>query len=528
MLSIKELQNLRTEILKGKDAEKIRMVENSVANASFDEVLFHNDVLEHRQHLFTHELEPVPEVTNQENSGRCWIFSGLNLFRRPMMVKYGLENFEFSQSYVAFYNQLERANYFVYWLQKTMETTPDFDFTVYNLPYQYWFNTVFDDGGQFAVFAQLIKKYGIVPKEEYGETFESSNTEFLISLLKNTSMDLVVKAKSHKQPISKSDWTTIREIYMKQMYRLLVQFYGLPPTHFVFKHADGEKPNRKFKKTRKSSSEVFRVHGGKKTMKYRLKLANNYKLTKPITPVEFYEKYVPFDLDNMVSLVNDPRNIYNRMYIVQDLKTMVEVPEIRHFNLPVEELEDITKKSIDEGIPVWFTCDVGHYIHMDKEVADLDIYDEEKDIGIPSLKKMSKKDRLLYGASKLDHAMLICGYHVGYDAPDMDAHTDAEAKKQQEQCETHKNKITRWKIENSWSGEGDGNGYLTISHPWYKEFVYQIVVDKSVLSTKLHKRIDECEKKVKSSKIKEAHQSTDEFYVLPTYDPFGNGAMVNY
>lgn len=521
MLSTKELQELRTEVLKGKDAEKIRMVENSVANASFDDVLFHNDVLEHRQHLFTHELEPVPEVTNQENSGRCWIFSGLNLFRRPMMVKYGLENFEFSQSYVAFYNQLERANYFVYWLQKTMESNPDFDFSVYNLPYQYWFNTVFDDGGQFAVFAHLIKKYGIVPKEEYGETFESSNTDFLISLLKNTSMDLVVKVKSMKNP----NWKDVRTTYMKQMYRLLVQFYGLPPTHFVFKYSEGEKKS-KFKKTRKSGEPVFRVHGGKRTMKYRLKLANNYKLTKPITPVEFYEKYVPFDLDNMVSLVNDPRNIYDRMYIVQDLKTMVEVPEIRHFNIPIEEMEDITKISIDEGIPVWFTCDVGHYIHMNKEVADLDIYDEEQDIGIPSLKKMSKKDRLVYGASKLDHAMLICGYHVGYDAPNMDAHTDAEAKKQKEQCEAHKNKITRWKIENSWSGEGDGNGYLTISHPWYKEFVYQIVVDKSVLPAKLKKRYEQCANNI--PKIKEAHQQSDEYYVLPTYDPFGNGAMVNY
>jgi bleomycin hydrolase len=528
MLSLRELQDLRNEVLKGKDAEKIRMVENSVSNASFDDVLFHNDVLEHRQHLFTHELEPVPEVTNQENSGRCWIFSGLNLFRRPMMVKYGLESFEFSQSYVAFYNQLERANYFVYWLQKTMKETPDFDFTVYNLPYQYWFNTVFDDGGQFAVFVHLVKKYGIVPKEEYGETFESSNTEFLISLLKNTSMDLVVKVKNMKQPITDAQWKEIRNTYMSQMYRLLVQFYGLPPTHFVFKYSTGEVKKR-FKKTRKSDGEVFRVHGGAKTKKFRLKLNKNFHITNPITPVEFYEKYVPFDLDNMISLINDPRNIYNRMYIVQDLKTVVEVPEISHFNVPIEDLENITKDSIDAGIPVWFTCDVGHYIHMSKEVADLDIYDEEKDIGIPSLKNMSKKDRLIYGTSKLDHAMLICGYHIGYDAPDMDVHTDADAKRQKELCESHKNKVSRWKIENSWSGEGDGNGYLTISHPWYKEFVYQIVVDKSVLSPKLRKRVEECQNKMDKSRIKkEAGVSTDEFYVLPTYDPFGNGAMVNF
>jgi bleomycin hydrolase len=504
MLSSKDLNDLRHEILKGKDAEKIRMVENAVSNTLFDDVLFNNDVLEHRQHLFTNELDPVPEVTNQENSGRCWIFSGLNLLRRPMMVKYGLENFEFSQSYIAFYNQLERANYFVYWLEKKMKADPHFDFSVYNLPYQYWFNTMFDDGGQFAVFAYLVKKYGVVPKEEYGETYESSNTEFLISLLKSVSMDLVVKAKHTK------NWTQLKKDYMNGIYRLLVQFYGLPPTHFVFKYSTSSQSTSPKRKTKKHK-EVFRVHGG--TRKQKLKMEHKYHITEPITPVEFYEKYVPFDMENMVSLINDPRNSYGRMYVVEDLKTVVEVPEIQHFNIDMEDMANITQRSLDSGYPVWFTCDVGHYIHMEKEVADLNIYDEMNDLGIPSLKSMSKKDRLIYGASKLDHAMLICGYHKGYDEAVI---TDkASAAK-------HKNKITRWKIENSWSGEGDGNGYLTISHPWFNEFVYQIVVDKSCLPPSMKSKYEECIQKMKQNKATEKH-----VHVLPTYDPFGNGAMVS-
>lgn len=502
MLTDKEINEMREQILTGKDAEKIRMVENAVANASFDEVIFNNDVLEHRQHLFTNELDPVPEVTNQENSGRCWIFSGLNLFRRPMMVKYGLDNFEFSQSYIAFYNQLERANYFVYWLERNAKS--DFDFSVYNLPYQYWFNTMFDDGGQFAVFAHLVKKYGVVPKEEYGETYESSNTEFLISLLKNVSLDLVVKVKNAKT----HNWKEIRKTYISQIYRLLVQFYGMPPSHFVFKYSTGSVGTR-FKKTRKSGEGVFRVHGGGKTKKQRLKMEHKYHITPPVTPHEFFHKYVPFEMDNMVSLIHDPRNTYGRVYIVEDLKTVVEVPEIQHFNVEIDELAKITKTSLDGGIPVWFTCDVGHYIHMEKEVADLDIYDETNDLGIPSLKTMSKKDRLIYGASKLDHAMLICGYHNGYDAPTMDSKKKVDG-------------ISRWKIENSWSGEGDGNGYLTISHPWYKEFVYQIVVDKSFLPVLMRRTYDECMSKIKQGKATEKHR-----HILPTYDPFGNGAMVS-
>lgn len=43
------------------------------------------------------QVDEVKPVTNQENSGRCWLFACLNVMRLPFMKKYGIDDFEFSQ-----------------------------------------------------------------------------------------------------------------------------------------------------------------------------------------------------------------------------------------------------------------------------------------------------------------------------------------------------------------------------------------------------------------------------------------------
>jgi bleomycin hydrolase len=495
MLSFETINRFRKQLATQPDAEQRRIVTNAVSNASWKE-LYDTKLLEGAKYTFGNVIKPEPEVTNQQDSGRCWIFAGLNLLRRYMMIEYGFENFEFSQSYIAFYDKLERANYFAYWLKNTFEKHPDFDFSVYNLEYQYWFNTLFDDGGQFVVFADLVKKYGLMPKEEFGDTYYSANTAEFITMLKATSTMFMMECTKNKL----ETYDKCREKYLSEIYRLLTQFYGFHRESFLFKYPSNKHVKHKISRKRKENEKgvenvetVARVHGGKKrkTIKKHMKpkMVKEYESIY-VTPKEFYEKYVPIKLENYVSIVNDPRHQFNKMYKIDNLKTLVGGPEIEHFNINIDELKKITKSTLDKGSPVWFTCDVGNFIHFEKEIADTNLFDEKRDLGIRSIKDVSKEDRLKYGISKLDHAMLLCGYQ---DRPDKS--------------------MIRWKVENSWSASGDGNGYLTISDDWFKQFVYQIIVDLDDLPKEIRDKIQ----KVKPKDVE----------VLPNYDPLGNGAFID-
>lgn len=52
-------------------------------------------------------------VTNQESSGRCWLFTGTNVLRHKAMKKLGITGFMFSHNYLFFYDQLEKSNLFL-------------------------------------------------------------------------------------------------------------------------------------------------------------------------------------------------------------------------------------------------------------------------------------------------------------------------------------------------------------------------------------------------------------------------------
>ena len=51
--------------------------------------------------------------TDQKSSGRCWLFTGLNVLRARMIDRFDLGAFTFSQNYLFFYDQLEKANLFL-------------------------------------------------------------------------------------------------------------------------------------------------------------------------------------------------------------------------------------------------------------------------------------------------------------------------------------------------------------------------------------------------------------------------------
>ena len=70
--------------------------------------------LETNVHIYNRKVETEGKpVTNQKSSGRCWLFAALNVARQPFVKQYNMEDFEFSQAHLFYWDKIERANYFL-------------------------------------------------------------------------------------------------------------------------------------------------------------------------------------------------------------------------------------------------------------------------------------------------------------------------------------------------------------------------------------------------------------------------------
>lgn len=97
-------------------------------------------------------------ITNQESSGRCWLFTGMNVMRAKMIAEQDLGAFQFSQVYNFFFDQLEKSNLFLQGIIDTRKK-PKEDRVV-----DWLFKNPLSDGGTYTGVADLVAKYGIVPK----------------------------------------------------------------------------------------------------------------------------------------------------------------------------------------------------------------------------------------------------------------------------------------------------------------------------------------------------------------------------
>ena len=274
------------------------------------------------------------------------------------------------------------------------------------------------DGGQWDMARDLVAKYGIVPKQAMPDSYHSKSSSLMNSFL----LDML---KNDLTILDKSDESVHEEligVMTDRVFNFLVGFLGQPPKTFDWAYT--------------SKNSV-------------IELTN-------LTPQSLLA-LCKFKPDDWVSVVNDPRkeNVYNKYYQVKYLGNIKD-QHVGWLNLPINRLKELTKQSIDQNKPVWFGCNVGAERDRDSGIMDIGIHDY-KQIGYNN--KMSKEEKLRTYASLPSHAMVIVGYH---NDPN--------------------NIIKRWKIENSWGKSSGSDGFLLMTDPWYSEYVYQIVVPKSLLT----------------------------------------------
>ena len=366
---------------------------------------------------FSLDLGSVP-VTNQKSSGRCWLFASLNAMRRAAMPKLNLEEFELSENYLMFWDKIEKANYF---LEAIIDTASEpLDGRLLSL----FMSHPISDGGQWDMYVALAEKYGCVPKDVMPETFHSSDSKAMNSVLGRKLREYA--ADLRKAIAAGADDVQDRKNRMLgEVYAFLAICLGEPPSAFDFEYRDKDKQ--------------FHRDAG-------------------LTPKAFYDKYVGVALHDYASILNAPmeERPYGQTYTIAYAGSVVGAEGPRHLNLPLEELKRMAIAQLQDGRPVWFGCDVAFMMSRENGVMAPDVFDIEGMTGMRF--SMDKGDRFRHRLFLATHAMLIVGVNLVDGRP------------------------TRWKVENSWGDEKGSKGYFVMTDAWFDEYVYQVVVDRRYLT----------------------------------------------
>ncbi|KAF0300329.1 Bleomycin hydrolase [Amphibalanus amphitrite] len=444
------VERLRTEFAAD---PKNRLAQNICTKYDPKEAARSRSALEEVNHVFQHKVDEVRPRTCQGSTGRCWIFAGLNAMRIPLMKKLDIEEFEFSQAYLFFWDKVERSNYYLHTVVETARRGEPVDGRLVS----FLLSSPVCDGGQWDMLLNLINKYGVMPKKCFPDAHNSKSSgvmnTILASKLREYTRDLrhLVEKGATEADVE----STIKD-QMTHIHRIVSICMGMPPASFTWEYYDKNKA---------------------------------YHKVGPVSPLDFYEEHVKphFNASDLVCLIHDPRPGHNTgdAYTVDCLGNMVGGRRTIYNNQPAELLARLAAASIKEGNPVWFGCEVTKAFAGKLGIQDPLIHDYKLVFGTDVCLPMTKAERLMHGESMMDHAMCFTGVTLDDDGTPV-----------------------KWRVENSWGEEYGDSGYLVMSHSWFIQFVFEVVVHKKYVPEEVMAVFEK------------------EPTVLPAWDPLGALARV--
>lgn len=419
-VSEKDLQEIQGSFKK--DAST-KAIQNILTNdKSIRDNALNRDLQGKIDHYFKYRVN-VKGITNQQSSGRCWMFTSMNVLRPLVMEKYDLNQFDFSHNYLYFWDIFEKSNLFLENIIATADRPMD------DREVTEYFKSPVGDGGVWNLYYNAAQKYGVVPKEVMPETAHSNNTSQMTGVI-NEKLRLggyTLREKAAQGKKAK-DLRAEKNEVLKDVYRILVLCLGEPPHEFTWRY---------------------------KTKKGEIKELAGY------TPRQFYKEITPADYSpqNYIMVMNDPTRDYYKVYEIQNYKNTIEGINWVYLNLPNEDLKAAALASIKNNEPLYASCDVGKQFNRETGILDPEMFDYESLLGVKL--DMDKKARILTRQSGSAHAMTIVG------------------------CDTDENdKPVKWEFENSWGDKSGHNGYLTFTDKWFDEYMFRAVLHKRYLNEK--------------------------------------------
>ena len=408
---------------------KMTPAENAIANAiaanSIDNLAQNRNNAAELDTYFSIET-PKQTITDQKSSGRCWMFSGMNVLRANFAKRTDSLRVEFSQAYLFFYDQLEKANLF---LQGVIDTgkKPIDDQRV-----QFFFKNPINDGGTFCGVADLTEKYGLVPKQVMPESYSSDNTSKMARLISSRLReDGLILRKMVAEGKKAADIEKAKTEMLATVYRMLALTIGEPPTQFTYAHRN---------KDGKAVGEP-----------------------KTYTPQEFFKEVVGDKLNGtFIMVMNDPRRPYYKTYEVELDRHTYDGHNWKYLNLPMDDIEQMAIASLKDGRKLYSSYDVGKMLDRKRGYGDTENFDYGSLMGTTF--GMNKAERISTFDSGSTHAMTLT-------AVDLDANGKAK----------------KWKVENSWGASWGQQGCMIMSDRWFREYMFRLVVDKKYVSEELLK-----------------------------------------
>lgn len=406
---------------------------HALSGTTFNDVFKSQDKQEDTQFVFSIDVPTLP-VTNQKRSGRCWIFSASNVLREIIAKKCNIKGqFEISQNYLAYFDKLEKFNYSAQSLIELCKNGGKHD----DRKVAFLLDGV-GDGGQWQMYVNIVKKYGIVPKGVFDETAQSSETQGSNSLCNSALREFASKIwKSWEANKDYDKLLKIKEEFIDKIYSVLTSSFGVPPTSFDFEYIDKD---------------------------------DKYHIESGLTPLEFFNKYIGDEIDEYVSIINAPTKDkkFNKTYSIEYVGNVYGGKPVTHLNISFERMEKAIISQLKDGEIVWFGSDVSYYGNRPAGIWDTLAFDYQTPFGLT--KVFDKADMLDFSQSAMNHAMCIIGVDL------------------------KKGKPIRWKIENSWGSESGNQGIYLMSEAFFRAFTYQAAVKKKYL---LKEELEALEKEAK-------------------------------
>lgn len=412
-----DLQNIRSSFKKDaptKAIQNILTTNKDIRSNALNHDLQQNQI----DHLFKYRVA-VKGITDQKSSGRCWMFTSMNVLRPTIMDMFNVSSFDFSHNYLYFWDIFEKSNLF---LENIIATS---DKPIDNREVEQYFKYPVSDGGVWNLYYNLALKYGVVPEEVMPETEHSNNTSQMVALIREKLRreGYIIREMADKGK-NENDLRTYKQEALKDIYRMLALCLGEPPIEFTWRYKNkvGEIVERSY------------------------------------TPKKFYEEVTPDDYspENYVMIMNDPTRPYYKVYEIENYKNTVEGINWIYLNLPNEDIKKAALVSIKSNEAMYAACDVGKQHNSKKGIMDTEMYDYESLLGVKL--DMDKKARILTRQSGSSHAMTLIG------------------------CDTDKNdKPVKWEFENSWGATSGNKGYLTFTDRWFDEYMFRLVIHRRYL-----------------------------------------------
>lgn len=390
-----------------------RALRNALAATSINQLT--ENPAQNPDTYFSHEV-PSKGITDQKSSGRCWLFTGLNVLRAGMIRQHNLGAFQFSQAYCFFFDQLEKSNLFLQAVIDSARKPMDDQFV------DWLFHNPLSDGGTFCGVQDVVMKYGVVPAEVMPESYNANNTSRMSSILQLKLRQWGLELRRAVEKGEKPAQLQKRKTEMlATVYHILSICLGEPPTEFMW--------------TRKDAN-------GKPVS------------TATYTPRGFYDTYVGLDLkNNYVMLMNDPSRPYHKTYTIDMDRHSYDGCQWTYLNLPMEEIKPLAIASIQDSTMMYSSCDVGKCYNSKTGILSLDNYDYASLFSTDF--PMDKADRIRSFASASSHAMTLMAVDLDRDGNPL-----------------------KWKVENSWGASSGVDGHLIMTDQWFDEYMFRVVIDK--------------------------------------------------